>query len=97
MNSNRITADDENNQEAPARLIGNATLTSSVKALLIKRFHLYKRDKTAICCEVVVPFVCVLIGCIINNINFAQKLYTIQVEPDLYPSPQRILMNTQAV
>lgn len=98
MNSNRITDDVENNnQVAPARLIGNATLASSVKALLIKRFHLYKRDKTAICCEVVVPFVCVLIGCIINNINFSQKSFTIQVDPDLYPSPQRILMNDQPV
>lgn len=81
----------------PDRLIGNATLGSSIKALLIKRFHLYKRDKTAICCEVVVPFMCVLIGCILNNINFSQKSYTLLVEPSMYPSPQRILMNDQAV
>jgi hypothetical protein len=51
--------------------VGNSTLTSTVKALLIKRFHLYKRDKTGICCEVVVPFMCVIIGCIFNGIDFA--------------------------
>jgi hypothetical protein len=72
---------------APERLIGNASLYSSVRALLIKRFNLYKRDKTAICCEVVVPFICVVIGCMLNGIDFSQKSYTIVVEPNLYPTP----------
>lgn len=81
-------SDEENNQnDEPRSMVGNGTTFTTVKALLIKRFHLYKRDKTAICCEVVVPFVCVLIGCLLNNIDFAQKSYSIVVEPNLYPSP----------
>lgn len=59
----------------------------TVKALLVKRFHLYKRDKVGIACEVVVPFVLVLIGCLLNGINFSQKSYTIAIEPTLFPSP----------
>lgn len=84
-------------QSAPERLIGNATLQSSIRALLVKRYHLYKRDKTAICCEVIVPFICVVIGCMLNGIDFTQKSYTIVVEPDLYPTPQRILYNSDLV
>jgi hypothetical protein len=90
----KLTSDNEgNNGEGRERLVGNATLFSTVTALLIKRFHLYKRDKTAICCEVVVPFMCVLIGVALNQIDFSQKSYTLLVEPDMYPTPQRIGFN----
>jgi hypothetical protein len=57
--------------DSPERLVGNSTLTETVKALLIKRFHLYKRDRTGLCCEVAVPFLCVLIGCLFNQIDFS--------------------------
>jgi hypothetical protein len=58
---------------------------------------MYKRDKTAIICEVIVPVFLVLIGCILNTINYTQKSYTIPVTPDLYPSPQRIQLNLDNV
>ena len=74
-------------QSTPERLIGNATTRQSIEALLLKRFQLYKRDKTAIMCEVVVPVLLVFIGCLLNSINYSQKSYTIDVTPDLYPSP----------
>jgi len=70
MNSAR--SDDEvMDGSAPDRIVGNPTTSATVKALLIKRFHLYKRDKTAIICEVVVPVFLVLIGCLLNNIDFS--------------------------
>ena len=68
-----------------------------MKALLIKRYHLYKRDRTGICCEVVVPFICVIIGCLLAKVNFNQVSYTIAVEPSLYPEPQRIVLNSEVV
>jgi len=43
-------SDEENNQDdEPRSMVGNGTTFTTVKALLIKRFHMYKRDKTAIC------------------------------------------------
>jgi hypothetical protein len=78
-------------------LIGHATFSSTVTALLIKRFHLYKRDKTGICCEVVVPFMCVIIGCLINGIDLSQKSPVLLVQPSVYPTPQRITINNDLI
>lgn len=68
-----------------------------MKALLIKRYHLYKRDRTGLCCEVAVPFLCVLIGCLFNKIDFSQKSYTLLVEPSMYPTPQRLTLNLDVI
>ena len=35
----------------------------NITALIAKRFHIYKRDKKGICCEVFVPAIMVLFGC----------------------------------
>ena len=85
------------NEDSPERLVGNSSTTETVKALLIKRYHLYKRDRTGLCCEVAVPFICVIIGCLINQIDFSQKSNDVMVTPSLYPTPQRITFNTDAV
>ncbi len=44
-----------------------------------------------------VPFVCVIIGCLINGIDFSQKSPLVLVEPSLFPTPQRITLNINAV
>ena len=43
-------------------LVGKGTLWESIKALLIKRFHIYKRDKCGLVCELLVPVILVLFG-----------------------------------
>jgi hypothetical protein len=42
--------------------VGKGSFCNSVYALLAKRFHLYKRDKSGICCEVLVPALMTLFG-----------------------------------
>jgi hypothetical protein len=44
-------------------------------------------------CELLVPFIMVFVGCCITKIQFGQTKVTRTLSPDLYPSPQRILMN----
>jgi hypothetical protein len=61
--------------------------------LLAKRFHVYKRDRAGLVCEVIVPFIMVLIGCSITKINLTKESVSRVLTPELYPSPQRILMN----
>lgn len=85
------------NEDSPERLVGNSSTTETVKALLIKRYHLYKRDRTGLCCEVAVPFICVIIGCLFNQIDFSQQSIDVMVTPSLFPTPQRITFNSEAV
>ena len=43
-------------------LVGSGTLWGSIKALLVKRFNIYKRDKCGLICELVVPIILVIFG-----------------------------------
>ena len=43
-------------------LVGNGSLCESIKALIVKRFNIYKRDKCGLVCEIIVPVILVLMG-----------------------------------
>lgn len=64
---------------------------------MTKRFHVYKRDRAGLVCEVIVPFIMVLVGCCLTKINLTKQSENRLLSPDLYPSPQRILMNQNTV
>ena len=75
------------------RLVFPSTISENIGALLTKRLHVYKRDKAGIVCEIIVPFIMVLIGCCMTKINLTKNSINRTLSPDLYPTPQRILMN----
>lgn len=43
-------------------LIGQGSAWETTKALLKKRFHIYKRDRAGLCCEVFVPVLVFIFG-----------------------------------
>ena len=59
----------------------------SLKALLIKRLNIYKRDRVGLCCEIIVPFIMVLIGCFLTKISFVNLSKPLNVNANSYPSP----------
>lgn len=50
--------------------INESNTTSNVKALLTKRLQIYKRDKTGLICEILVPVLLVLFGAAVTKLNF---------------------------
>lgn len=79
------------------RLISESSIFEQVAALLTKRFNVYKRDRAGLVCEVIVPFIMVLVGCSITKINLTKESTPRLLTPSLYPSPQRILLNKDNV
>jgi hypothetical protein len=45
-----------------------SSLRDNISALLSKRYNIYKRDRTGLVCELLVPFVMVFVGCCITKI-----------------------------
>lgn len=87
--------DEENQQRAPTRLVGNSSVKDNISALIAKRFHIYKRDRVGLACEVIVPFFLVLLGCSLTKINLGQIEDPVTLTPSAYPNPQYVLFNEQ--
>lgn len=94
-----ITSSFEKQEEigSSENLVGNGTLTGSIIALLTKRFHIYKRDKCGLCCEIVVPVVLVLVGLSLLQIPFLKDSPAFTLDTSAYPSPQRLLFNNDII
>jgi len=76
-------------------LVGKGTLWQSIRALIVKRFHIYKRDKCGLCCELIVPVILVLFGLGLLQIPFLKNSEEFTLDTSAYPSPQRMLFNTE--
>lgn len=50
-------------------MVGYSTVGSTVSALLVKRWNIYKRDRTGLCCEVLVPVIMVIFGSMLTKID----------------------------
>lgn len=74
-------------------LVGKGTVLGNVSALLAKRFHIYKRDRGGLCCEVFVPIILVIFGLGLTKIDFLKTSPTTLLQPSAYPLKQRLLMN----
>jgi hypothetical protein len=85
-----ISVDEPNNLE---RLIHESSFSSNVSALMTKRFHIYKRDRTGLVCEILVPSFLVLCGSASTLLNWYGSTAPRTLSPTLYPSQQRLLMN----
>lgn len=84
---------DDNEKLETKCLVNPSSVKENVSALLKKRLNLYKRDRVGLVCEVIVPFLMVLIGCCMTKINFIKTSVTRVLTPSAYPLPQQILMN----
>lgn len=84
-------------ESSSENLVGNGSLCQSIKALLSKRFNLYKRDKCGLVCELVVPVILVLIGLIVVQLNPLNNPVAFTLDTSAYPGPQRLLYNTNPV
>jgi len=89
--------DDVKDQGTLERLINESGFKNNVKAMITKRFHIYKRDRTGLICEVLVPSLMVLVGSASTLLNWYTHSPYRTLSPDLYPSPQRIVMNYYTV
>jgi hypothetical protein len=83
--------------QGPARLVGNSTIGDNIVALLTKRLHIYKRDKIGLVCEVCLPWVVVLLGCLATLLVFNKPQSAFTLVPSAYPNPQRIMLNQNNV
>lgn len=84
-------------ESSSENLVGNGSLCQSIKALLSKRFNLYKRDKCGLVCELVVPVILVLVGLIVVQLNPLNNPVAFTLDTSAYPGPQRLLYNTNPV
>ena len=67
--------------------MNESTTWDNVKALLGKRYHIYKRDRGGLACEVIVPFVMVIVGSALTKLNFNKSSMARVLSPSLYPTP----------
>ena len=93
----KLLSDNEVQMPVTERLMNESTTWENVTALLHKRYHIYKRDRSGLACEVIVPFLMVILGSALTKLNFDKNSLSRVLSPTLYPSPQRILMNTENI
>lgn len=57
-------------------------------AMFKKRFHYFKRDKKGLCCEILCPFIMMLIPVLVKYV-FAETVYypAITMDQSMYPVP----------
>ena len=78
-------------------LVAKGSLSDNITAVLAKRMHIYKRDKSGLVCEIIVPIILVIFGLALTKLNFLSDSVAIPLVPTAYPSPQRILMNENLI
>ena len=78
-------------------LITESGVCENVGALKLKRYQIYKRDRTGLCCEVFCPVILVIIGCCLTKIQYLHNTEPIALAPDAWPYQQRMLMNDVAM
>ena len=54
---------------------------------MAKRFHIYKRDRVGLTCEVIVPFFMVLVGCAFTKLDLTNATDPVTLTPSPYPNP----------
>lgn len=70
-----------------ARLIGYSTFGNNIIALLIKRFHIYRRDLFGFFFEILMPWILVIVGCALALLNYDKTQVMVTISPDAYPAP----------
>lgn len=63
-------------------------------ALLLKRFHHFKRDRRGVAYQILLPILMTLFGLIIMNATKVKNFYTLTLAPTLYSDEMSITQNT---
>ena len=69
----------------------------NITAVITKRMHIYKRDKTGLICEIIVPVVLVIVGLCLTKLTFLSNSPETPLVPSAYPLKQRILLNDNLI
>ena len=66
----------------------------SLKAMLVKRFHIYKRDKCGLLCELIIPIILVIGGLLFLQVGWTTDHPTFALDTSAYPSKQTLMVNS---
>lgn len=66
---------------------------SNLKAVLYKRANIYKRNRRHFFFETLIPAVLILIGTGLSKISRTTRSPPEIISPDMFPTPQKILVN----
>ena len=69
----------------------------NISALLTKRMHIYKRDKSGLICEIIVPIILVTLGLCETKLTILKQSPIQPLVPDVFPLKQRILLNEDLI
>ena len=66
---------------------------SNFRAVMLKRFQTYKRNKSRVFCEVILPSVFMIFGVWLASVNWSFRSDSRLFTPSLYPMKQKLLVN----
>jgi len=81
----------ENEEDGPT--VGKSSCWKQTTALMTKRFHIYKRDKCGLMCELIIPLFLVILGLAFCEVGWLTSSAAFTLETSAFPSPQRMLFN----
>jgi len=84
-------------EEESENIVAKSSCCKSTGALMTKRFHIYKRDKCGLMCELVIPIFLVILGLAFCEVGWLTSSPAFMLETSAYPSPQRMLFNQDNV
>ena len=70
--------------------------TSHFKALMYKRFFYWIKDKVGIVCELFLPMIFILVGCLIINYQFVRTFDELELSTSFYGNPNKVFISSQA-
>ena len=75
----------------------NRSCCLTTKALLAKRFHIYKRDKFGLLCELIIPIILVIGGLCFLQVGWTTDSPPFDLNTSAYPGKQTLMINSQNV
>lgn len=72
-------------------------MPTQVKALMAKRFHIYKRDKCGLICELIIPILLTILGLCFLQVGWSKNSPAKLLDTSAFPSPQRMLFNKDLI
>ena len=78
-------------------LVNQGSIMETISALFAKRAHIYKRDKSGLVCEIVVPIVLVILGLAETKLTILSNSPVMALVPSAFPLKQRILLNENLI
>ena len=78
-------------------LVAQGSIMDNIIAVITKRMHIYKRDKTGLVCEIIVPVILVILGLSLTKLSLLNNSPVVPLVPTAFPLKQRILLNKDLI